>query len=331
MAAAGRLASAPRAANGLRPVHPRRDLAPIADLVETCFGPSLDAAGRAVIQEMRLLSHAGPFLWLLAQFNRALPLMRGFVWVQDGRIVGNVTVTPTGYDRGWVIANVAVYPEFRRRGIARQLMGAALEYVRARGRFATLQVDTDNQGAQALYAGLGFETQRVFRRWRRPAHLIDLPELPCPAGMRRLATSSDADALCALATRARPNALGGMGWLRPTRRRSFSPPRYPELSYFLSGQRADFWIVPGANNTLDAALRVEYRLGGMTALADLLIDPARAGLHEAALINFAQRQMAPHVHALVIDHPADDTITEAALRAQHFSLERALTHMIWRH
>ena len=55
-------------------------------------------------------------------------LMPGYVWVEDGRIVGNVTVRKlSAFGRGWMIGNVAVAPEWRGRGIARQMMEASIE------------------------------------------------------------------------------------------------------------------------------------------------------------------------------------------------------------
>jgi ribosomal protein S18 acetylase RimI-like enzyme len=328
MSAAG-LASARQVANGLRPALPRRDLAAIADLIETCFASTLDAAGRSAIREMRLLSRTGPLLWLLVRLNDAVPFMRGFVWIEQGRVVGNVTLTPAGFDQGWVIANVAVYPEFRRRGIARQLMLAALDLVARRGRFATLQVEADNDAALALYHSLGFETQRAFSQWRRAAYVRVPPELTDSPPFQRLARR-DAEALYALAARARPDAQGGMGWLRPTRRRAFYPPRFAELRYVLSGQRAEFWIVPSDGGALDAALRIERRIGGLTALVDLLVDPARQGQYEAALVNFALRRLVTRGQPIASEHPADDVAMGAVLLENHFRVERTLAHMIWR-
>ncbi len=74
-------------ASGLRPTDLRVDLAGIAALMEQCFGATLDAAGRGAIQEMRLLSKAGPLLWIMGGAMRGPLWNLGFVWVEDGRIV----------------------------------------------------------------------------------------------------------------------------------------------------------------------------------------------------------------------------------------------------
>lgn len=55
------------------------------------------------------------------------------------------------------IATLAVLPEFRRRGISKRLLKAALlESVRRGARLATLEVRANNMVAQALYRGFQF-------------------------------------------------------------------------------------------------------------------------------------------------------------------------------
>jgi ribosomal protein S18 acetylase RimI-like enzyme len=324
---ASSLVSARQPVSGLRPFHPRRDLAALADLVEVCFASTLDASGRASIQEMRLLSRTGPLLWLLSQISRSVPLMRGFVWVEHDRLVGNVSIAAAGYDNGWVIANVAVMPEYRRRGIARRMMQAALEWVDQRKGFATLQVDADNDAARALYESLGFTTQRAFTRWRRASTLrpTDLPLDPSP--IRRL-RGNEAEALYALAARVRPNELGGMGWLRPTRPDKFRPARIPELRMLLSGQRTDFWVVPGQDEAIDGALCIDTRIGGLITLFDLLVHPSRQGQLEIPLVNLMLFDLIGRHDPLVTEHPDDDDSARALFQHYHFRAERTLVHML---
>lgn len=69
-----------------------------------------------------------------------------------------------GYIVPWIlvdevhIANIAVDPEFRQRGIARQLLMGALTRARKLGVVsATLEVRAGNQAAQKLYHSLAFE------------------------------------------------------------------------------------------------------------------------------------------------------------------------------
>jgi ribosomal protein S18 acetylase RimI-like enzyme len=314
---------------GLRPVHLRQDLAAIADLIEVCFGPTLDAAGRAAIREMRMLSRSGPVLWALNRVNTpAAGLMQGFVWIEEGRLVGNVSVSRAGYGKGVIIANVAVLPEYRRRGIARQLMQAALDLVVQKDTFAVLQVEADNTGARALYRQLGFADQRTFTRWRRSAQR-PLPFRPHERLPLARLTAAHTDALYTLALRVRPNTQSGMGWLRPTRRTDFQTGLWDDLRQFATGRSLQRWVLPGPDGTLDAALLAERRMGGLTTLFDLLVRPECRGDLEVDLVHHAIHRLGGQYRPLLTDHPADDEAASTALHAQGFKPERTLSHMIW--
>src|SRR5260221_1579476 len=173
--------------NGLRPVNLRTDLAGMTDLVELCFGPTMDESGRAAVREMRMMAQASSFWMMFRALNPVVgDLERGFVWIEDGRLIGNVSVAPGHFPHdmglGFVIANVAVHPNYRRRGLARAMMTASMELIHQQdGKFAVLQVDASNEGAQKLYASMGFDVERTFIDWRRswhiqtPARLLPMP------------------------------------------------------------------------------------------------------------------------------------------------------------
>ncbi len=147
--------------HGIRPFELGRDLRPVARLIAEAFANDLDAQGKAALRELRLLGYMGGLIRLL---NRATTadfrgVFGGFVWVEEGRVVGNVTVQRLN-EQGtrWQIANVAVEPAFRGRGIARALMEHALHYIHEMGgRWAMLQVRADNAIARGLYERLGFQ------------------------------------------------------------------------------------------------------------------------------------------------------------------------------
>ncbi len=329
MSAAGLLAL-PKNVTGLYPVSLRRDLPAIVDLIEVCFAPTLDSGGRAALDDMRALSRTGPLLWLLAHVDHSLPLMCGFVWFESGRLVGNVTVTPSGFDRDWVISNVAVEPAYRRQGIARRLMIAALDFAAHKHGGTLLQVDADNPPARDLYLSLGFQEQRLFTQWRRPGYYRP-PSLPPEAPvLRRLTRTDSANAarVLALAEAVRPNHLGGLGWLRPTRPQALRPPRLVDLRYALSGSRSDVWFLPGSGERVDGALRIESRLGGVTRTFDLLVDPDRGGGLDSLLLTVALNQITDRRRSLVTEHPDDDAAAGEALRAHDFRPGRTLVHMI---
>ncbi|HEY7616599.1 MAG TPA: GNAT family N-acetyltransferase, partial [Terriglobales bacterium] len=163
--------SLPRAIPGnLRPFDFSKDLLPVADLVELCFADSLDADGRLYIKQMRQAARNGPFLELAAGPGslRDLP-MSGYVWQEDDRVVGNLSLIPfrRNGERLYLIANVAVHPDFRKRGIARALTQAVMEELDQRGQKETwLQVDETNDAAVNLYRSMGFRESLRRTSWR---------------------------------------------------------------------------------------------------------------------------------------------------------------------
>jgi ribosomal-protein-alanine N-acetyltransferase len=85
------------------------------------------------------------------------------------RIVGYAGVLVMA-DEGY-ITNVAVFPEYRRRGVARQLIDVFDRFARGnRLAFLTLEVRPSNAGAIALYEGCGF------REAGRRRNYYDLPK-----------------------------------------------------------------------------------------------------------------------------------------------------------
>lgn len=175
----------------LRPFDVRRDLSAVVDLVELCFNETLDPDGQSFLQRMRSASRQPALLhWAAATADWASAPFSGYVWEENGRIVGNVNLIPY-YQAGrrfFLIANVAVHPDFRRRGIARHLTKAALQHVRQRNVPSVwLQVREDNPAAVQLYRSLSFVERARRTTWfSSPALPAQEPQdglqfhLPCP-------------------------------------------------------------------------------------------------------------------------------------------------------
>jgi ribosomal-protein-alanine N-acetyltransferase len=98
-----------------------------------------------------------------------------------GRLVGMMVL--------WVIldeahiATIATHPDYRRQGIAKQLLAAALESAYAEGaRSALLEVRAGNEAAQEMYRKLGFEVvgrrERYYKDNFEAAILMTLSHLP---------------------------------------------------------------------------------------------------------------------------------------------------------
>jgi ribosomal protein S18 acetylase RimI-like enzyme len=144
----------------LRPLNIMRDLPSVADLVEKCFADTMDAEGHNYIQQMRRASQDNAFLrWASRAIETASMPLSGYVWVEDGNVIGNASLIPYHHERKkyYLIANVAVLPEYRNRGIGRALTAAAMQHAKQqKGDETWLHVRDDNPDAINLYRSLGF-------------------------------------------------------------------------------------------------------------------------------------------------------------------------------
>ncbi len=166
----------------IRPFKIARDLPAVTDLLEICFARPDDEDSRRYIASMRRAARDTSFLrWASNAAQSSLPL-RGFVWEEDGKIVGNVNLAVFRHrgQRIYLIVNVAVHPRWRRRGIARRLVQSSMQLARQKGASAIwLQVREDNPGAIRLYEQLGFITRATRTIWSlEPAY----KPLQVPAG-----------------------------------------------------------------------------------------------------------------------------------------------------
>ena len=170
----------------LRLFEPVTDLDAVADLVELCFSPTLDADGHRYLRQMRNAARNPNLVRIASRMGEtnAFP-MSGFVWIEKSRLVGNLSLIPFSQHsrRIYLIANVAVHPDFRRKGIARALTRAALNHLQQAGAdFPWLQVRDDNPLAYQLYASLGFKEHTRRTTW----HIATRPAVQAaiPAGIK---------------------------------------------------------------------------------------------------------------------------------------------------
>ena len=114
----------------------------------------------------------------IADLDAVLQIERGFAapWTREmfvqelsqpegsAQLVAESDRRVVGYALWWCVAdevhivNLAVHDRYRRRGVARRLLGAAFESARDRGlSLATLEVRFHNAAAIALYESMGFQ------------------------------------------------------------------------------------------------------------------------------------------------------------------------------
>jgi ribosomal protein S18 acetylase RimI-like enzyme len=145
------------------------DLIPVADLIETCFSEHMDAEGYEYLNHIRKAARDARFLrWIPGSREMVSYPLHGFVCLEDNKVVGNLTLIPVLVRDHWryLIVNVAVHPNYRRRGIARQLTLKGLQHIREHGASsAWLQVRDDNRGAIDLYKSLGFQERAIRTTW----------------------------------------------------------------------------------------------------------------------------------------------------------------------
>ena len=161
--------------NHLRQLDARRDLGAVADLVELCFSDTLDPEGRNYLKQMRQAAqHAALVGWANSLYPENSMPPSGLVWEEHDpktggqQLVGNLSLIPIHMQgkRAYLIANVAVHPDFRGRGIGRALTTAGLEQARKRGASAVwLQVRDDNPSAIHIYEAVGFKERARRSTW----------------------------------------------------------------------------------------------------------------------------------------------------------------------
>ena len=318
--------------DGLRPVDLRTDLRPLADLIELVFADSMDGSGRSAIREMRYLSHMGHGLKLIARMNDlALGISLGFVYVMDGKLVGNVSVYPAGYPKAlgetWILANVAVHPAYQRRGIARKLVSASLEDIRRRGGARViLQVNCDNEPARRLYERQGFHYEGAWRIWRRSG-FVRAPVLAASDLAVSRSRTNEWRAELALAQEARPNARGGIGWLKPVHPGEFHKPLWKRLLRLLSLSGTEKLVIRDASGRgILASCWLESAAAFSSLRAWLFAAPhVDHGPYAEALLNYVvSRHDRSTIH---VEHPRGDEITNELLRRRQFKVSRELWHM----
>jgi GNAT superfamily N-acetyltransferase len=293
------------ALDGVRPVNIARDLPGIARLIEVCFGDRLDRAGQSAIAEMRALGRSGALVRVLALLFRNLPgWQHGFVCERAGRIVGNVgaQAADSGPDT-WLMANVAVHPDYRRRNIASDLMRAALEQAQRSGAVrAMLQVDEDNPAALAMYARLGFHKLTVRTLWeRRPT-----PELPrrapLPDGIElRHAQPGHWPLEKMLLQSLRAE---GITWTAPLQVDTLRPTLGRSLQNLFDGRSEERWLALYGSEPA-GWFYIARELGGPDQLR-IVARPQWAAQLYPALLTAALARLGRRAWALDLEHPTGD-------------------------
>lgn len=312
----------------LRRMDPARDLGQIAHVIEIAFVNEIAPGGHLIMRDLRLLNTFGPLIWII---THAMPWMRdllgGYVWEEDGRIVANTSLTRADErGRNWVVSNVAVLPEYRRRGIARAMMEATIDYVRQEGgRRIMLQVHYENEGAKSLYKGLGFryvETVTEMRSHyvRRTAFSHPSNITVCKPEPRRWYDAYE------LACAAIPSTVQKIRPLRAEQFRIQAPSLIERLRDFFFGASLEHWWID-VDGQLRGLLTIHRKFNEQSEYFEVLIHPKAVTLVEEALVNKLTHALRGHgtIRTSITSHL---THARALLRQAGFREQRTLEQML---
>lgn len=306
----------------VRTLEPWRDGRQLAALIESAFTHEEIGAGGARMVE------------LLRSYGQYEPMTFGlgtsFVWIEGGCLVGNASIqrNPTRSDT-WIIGNVATDPAHRRRGIARALMEACMNYAASRGaRHIALLVDQENDAARRLYESQGFHMLGVTTYSMHEAGASKTAEPQHVAAIRE-ARWSDRAAIWDLTraniteeyTFAEPFFAGlyrlGVAW---------------SLRNFLGGGREKWFVLKdermSARNLLFGAVRVHAGQGEPHHHVELMLDRGALVEHGEILLLHALHALTG-VASLPVAAAQSQTNAAAAEAIERvgFSSRRVLVHM----
>ncbi|HOT92976.1 MAG TPA: GNAT family N-acetyltransferase [Anaerolineae bacterium] len=310
-------------ARGVRPVDPMRDLPAIVELVALGFEEELDPQGQKMLAEMRKAAQRRPWSAVMeGDVDTA-----GFVWVEEGRIVGNLSLryALSAKSHGHLIGNVVVHPDYRGRGIGHALVEAAIDAARRQNSpWIGLEVREDNPAACTLYAHMGFETVGKQQHLLRPANM-PWPAGEVPRGPWRTSKPRDSHLWIKLADAI---YMPRQQWVLEVRPSQYTFGSFERrLNRWMDGEWEGAWLY---GNQKEARLAVSVRTDKRSHfhLWDILAHPAEdaAGAHTCvAQALWATRRFPPWP---VITFAADQSPLVQALFDMGFKHHRTLMQMV---
>lgn len=278
----------------IRPFQLPQDLETMFSLVEDGFqypeNPSwsIQADER---ESMLDTYHGARRIWPLIRVLQVfVPLLKdilcGFIYEVEGKPVGLINFFRPRNVPEWQIGNVTVLPEYRRRGIARELVAATLDELRLRkAAIARLEVIDANFPAYALYQEMGFNAYSRSSQYDFEGNAT-VEVLPLPPGyVIQPIGRTEWRVRLALMKRMTPPEIVQY---EPVEPENFRPPAsgyiLGPLFEAVSGSRQESFGMFSASGEIVAAAIYRYRgrPGGVNS-AELHLDPAYSELANGAV------------------------------------------------
>ncbi len=323
------VASAASPANGPRPINLAKDTRQVLDLLDLTFGPLHGPRGQRVLSDRVNIAYASSFSMRLNMVARGF--VSGFVWEERGKIIGNVSLLSSEVPRRFLIANVAVHPDYRRRGIAVALMQEALQHIHNQGgQSVMLQVESDNAAAITLYQGLGFTILGTMNRWETNASRLRVPA-PAGNGLNQVRPIGRHDWRAAYELDKASVDLD-LNWPAPPTPDYYQVGFWHKLFDFLNGRRFETWVsettsIEDGQRQLTGLVTVSGEWGRPYWLR-VRTDPSWRGKIEPFLLEKSLvRLKRLRVASIRANHPADDETLNQLLKEANFRIQRTLSFM----
>lgn len=308
----------------IRPVRPRDDMAAILDLIELGFKEDLDPQGWAMLKEMRQIVYQQGLLRMLG--SSALET-QGFIWVEDGSIVGNLSIRRAApyHTHGRLIGNVVVHPDYRGQGIGRALMERAIAAAKDRAiRWIGLEVRASNAIACGLYERLGFRTVGQTRHLWRPED-TSWPKPPKTETPWRRSRPKDSRDWLSLAQLSYGPLQRRVLEIRESLYQFGGLQRQLELWFHRQRERA--WIC-GASQMPRMAVRTKTNRSDHFHIWDAFMDPREGRSGAISIVSQASVHMPNHRDWPVVAIISDQPPLLEAMVAYGFEVHRTLQQMI---
>ena len=315
--------------NGPRPIDLPKDSDSVIRLLDLTFGPLFGEQGQRQLGDRVLVNLNPPLLNRLSTSSwRFRP---GYVWEEDGKLVANVTLVKSDIAGRYLMANVAVHPDYRQMGIGRRLLEEAIDYIEhLSGRDILLQVRHRNSAAIRFYEALGFKRVGAMIHWETTTSRLRplMAEIDETSPIRKLRNSE-----WKLAHNLDKASLNpDLTWPMALTPKKYYRSLISKLDDFLGAQNKETWVVekPKTNErgtiiTGLINLKSEWR---RPMRLELRVHPAAKGVVEKFLLTKGLSRLRTWRSGTIrITHPAEDDIVNSLLTSSNFKEKETLQVM----